>query len=82
MRGAAHGDRIALPDNRPAWPFAKIADHNAADLLPAAVVRPVGPGDEDALYEIESIRSFAGQEQPNDAMPDKTTILKFHHLLE
>ncbi len=37
---------------------------------------------EDALYEIESIRRFAGFSSVLDALPDETTILKFRHLLE
>ena len=37
---------------------------------------------EDALYEIESMRRFAGLDLTDDAMPDETTILKFRHLLE
>lgn len=40
------------------------------------------PGLEDALYEIESMRRFAGLELADDAMPDETTILKFRRLLE
>ena len=40
------------------------------------------PAMEDALYEIESMRRFAGLELTDDAMPDETTILKFRHLLE
>lgn len=37
---------------------------------------------EDALYEIESMRRFAGLELCEDRIPDETTILKFRHLLE
>ena len=39
------------------------------------------PAMEDALYEIESMRRFAGL-RLNEALPDETTILKFRHLLE
>ena len=39
------------------------------------------PAMEDALYEIESMRRFAGLSLSN-ALPDETTILKFRHLLE
>jgi IS5 family transposase len=35
---------------------------------------------EDALYEIESMRQFAGLKL--DRLPDETTILKFRHFLE
>jgi transposase, IS5 family len=40
------------------------------------------PGTEDALYEIESMRRFAGIELNEQAIPDETTILKFRRLLE
>jgi len=40
------------------------------------------PAMEDALYEIESMRRFAGLDLGDDAIPDETTILNFRHLLE
>lgn len=40
------------------------------------------PAMEDALYEIESMRRFAGLDLQDDAIPDETTILKFRHWLE
>jgi IS5 family transposase len=40
------------------------------------------PGAEDALCDIQSMRAFAGLELGRDAIPDKTTILNFRHLLE
>ncbi len=40
------------------------------------------PAMEDALYEIESMRRFAGLALCEDRIPDETTILKFRHLLE
>jgi IS5 family transposase len=40
------------------------------------------PGMEDALYDSESMRRFAGVELAEDAIPDETTILNFRHLLE
>ena len=40
------------------------------------------PGMEDALYEIESMRRFAGLELIDEALPDETTILKFRRFLE
>lgn len=39
------------------------------------------PAMEDALYEIESMRNFAGL-KITGAIPDETTILNFRHLLE
>ncbi len=40
------------------------------------------PAVEGALYEVESMRRFAGLNLTDDAMPDETTIIKFRHLLE
>jgi IS5 family transposase len=40
------------------------------------------PAMEEALYDMESMRRFAGIELIEDAVPDETTILKFRHLLE
>ena len=39
------------------------------------------PGMEDLLYELESVRRFAGL-RLTGALPDETTILKFRYLLE
>jgi IS5 family transposase len=40
------------------------------------------PQAEDALYDMESVRRFAGIELAEEAIPDETTILNFRHLLE
>lgn len=40
------------------------------------------PQAEDALYDIEPMRRFAGIELAEDAVPDESTILRFRHLLE
>lgn len=40
------------------------------------------PGMEEALYDIESMRRFAGIELVEEAVPDETTILNFRRLLE
>ena len=40
------------------------------------------PGAEEALYDIQSMRAFAGLDLGRDAIPDETTILNFRHLLE
>jgi transposase, IS5 family len=40
------------------------------------------PAAEDALYDSESMRRFAGIELAEDDIPDETTILRFRHLLE
>ncbi|MCP5080252.1 MAG: IS5 family transposase [Alphaproteobacteria bacterium] len=40
------------------------------------------PGAEEALYDIQSMRAFAGLELGHDAIPDETTILNLRRLLE
>jgi IS5 family transposase len=40
------------------------------------------PGAEEALYDMHSMRNFAGLDLAQDAIPDETTILNFRHLLE
>jgi IS5 family transposase len=37
---------------------------------------------EDALYDSQAMRSFAGIDRSVEAVPDATTLLKFRHLLE
>src|SRR5271157_4140125 len=37
---------------------------------------------EDALYDSQALRNFAGIDLSADAVPDATTLLKFRHLLE
>lgn len=39
------------------------------------------PAKEDALYEIESMRRFAGL-RLSDSLPDETITLNFHRVLE
>ena len=40
------------------------------------------PQAEDALYDMESMRRFAGLELAEETIPDESTILRFRHLLE
>lgn len=40
------------------------------------------PAAEDAIYDSESMRRFAGVELGEDTVPDESTILGFRHLLE
>ena len=40
------------------------------------------PAMEDALYDSESMRAFAGLDLSRDLVPDESTILRFRHLLE
>ena len=37
---------------------------------------------EDALFEVPTMRRFAGIDMISDRIPDETTILTFRHLLE
>jgi len=41
-----------------------------------------GPAAEEALYDMESMRQFAGIMLHDEPIPDETTILNFRHLLE
>ena len=40
------------------------------------------PGMEDALYEVASMRRFAGLNLDDEAIPDETTLVRFRHWLE
>lgn len=40
------------------------------------------PGAEEALYDSESMRRFAGLELGEDTIPDESSILRFRHLVE
>lgn len=42
----------------------------------------IDPEMEEALIEVHTMRRFAGIELISDPIPDETTILSFHHLLE
>jgi len=39
-------------------------------------------GAEEAIYDIQSMRAFAGLDLGRNSIPDETTILNFRHLLE
>ena len=72
MGSVAGGDRAALPDDGPAWPSADAAGDDAVDLFHAAGYALSDPAMKDALYEVESMRRFAGLDLTDDAMPDET----------
>lgn len=40
------------------------------------------PGAEEALYDMEVLRQFAGIDLGREPVPDETTICKFRHLME
>jgi IS5 family transposase len=80
--GAAGGaDRTALPQSGQRTATVGTGK-DAADLFSAAVVQPVRPQAEDAIYDSESMRRFARVELGDDVVPDESTILRFRHLLE
>ena len=58
------------------------SEHHAAHLRSSALVQPVRPRAEEALYDSPSLRRFAGVDLGRAPAPDETTILKFRHLLE
>lgn len=61
---------------RPAYPLATMLRIHCLQLF----YNLSDPAMEEALYEIESMRRFAGVRL--DRVPDETTILNFRHLLE
>jgi IS5 family transposase len=82
MDGSAGPDRSELPDLR----SPRSATDAAAAMLRIHFMQQwYALSDlamEDALYEIESMRRFAGLELNEDAISDETTILKFRRFLE
>ncbi len=72
--------------------YPKVGPHGGRRPFPLAVMLRIyclqqwynlsDPGAEEALYDIQSMRAFAGLELGRDAIPDETTILNFRHLLE
>jgi len=62
---------------RPAYPLTAMLRVHAMQLF----YNLSDPAMEDALYEIDSMRRFAGLDLTRN-LPDETTILKFRHLLE
>lgn len=62
---------------RPAYPLAAMLRVHVMQLF----YNLSDPAMEDALYEIDSMRRFAGLDLTRN-LPDETTILKFRHLLE
>ncbi len=61
---------------RPAYPLSAMLRVHCLQLF----YNLSDPALEDALYEVESMRRFAGLKL--DRIPDETTILNFRHLLE
>ena len=63
-------------DGRPPYPLSAMLRVHCMQLF----YNLSDPAMEDALYEIESMRQFAGLKL--DRLPDETTILNFRHFLE
>lgn len=64
-------------NGRPPYPLATMLRIHCMQLF----YNLSDPAMEDALYEIDSMRRFAGL-RLSDRLPDETTILNFRHLLE
>jgi len=54
---------------------------DAADLLVAAVIQPVGP-EVQGLYDSAALRGFVNIDLGREQVPVETTVCKFRHLLE
>ena len=67
---------------RARWPTTDSAGADAADLLPAAVVQPVGSGGGGSALRLGGDARFAGIDLGVEGAPDETTVCKFRHLLE
>ena len=59
----------------------RLAPHRLIDIRDPSEVYSAAEFREDALYEIASMRLFAGLSL-DGAIPDHTTIMNFRHLLE
>ena len=55
---------------------------DAADELHCHLVHLADAACEDALYDIAAFRDFCGIDLGRKRVPDTTTLLNFHHLLE
>jgi transposase, IS5 family len=69
--------RPAKATGRPGYPLSVMLRIHCMQLF----YNLSDPAMEDALYEIESMRRFAGLTL-SDSLPDESTILLFHHFLE
>ena len=81
VAAAAGGDRAALSEGGAGPP-----PHPLPRMLRIYFMQQwfnlSDPAMEDALYDSESMRRFAGIDLTTDLVPDETTILRFRHLLE
>ncbi len=68
--------KTSAQGGRPAYPLSAMLRVHCLQLF----YNLSDPALEDALYEVESMRRFAGLKL--DRIPDETTILNFRHLLE
>lgn len=72
MGSAAGSDRTALAEDGASWPSADVALDDVENLLHAAVVRAVGPGDGGCAVEdrVDAPRREAGPERRHNARRD------------
>jgi len=73
---ARHYAKVGSKGGRPPYPLSVMLRVHCLQLF----YNLSDPALEDALYEVESMRRFAGLKL--DRIPDETTILNFRHLLE
>src|SRR5437899_8122350 len=79
--GASDRDRAALPQSG-SGPSAAGLEKMLRIYFLRQWFNLSDPQAEDAIYDSESMRRFAGVELGDDVVPDETTILRFRHLLE
>jgi IS5 family transposase len=79
--GAVPADRAGL-SQAGQWPPAGLGSSGCCGLFSAAMVQPVGPEVEEALYDSLAMRRFVGIDLGREPVPDETTACRFRHLLE
>ena len=81
MVGAVRVDRAVLSEARQ-WPPADRGRADAADLFLQHWFNLSDPAVEEALYDSQTMRRFAGIDLGREPVPDETTMCRFRHLLE
>ncbi len=83
MAGTHRSDRAALPEDEQERRTTSLSHGNdAADPSAAAVIFAERPSDGRGLDRGAHHAPLCGIEMISDRIPDETTILAFHHLLE
>ena len=78
MGRAVRADRAVLSEAGQ-WPPAGRGRADAARLIPAAMVQPIDPAVEEALYGSLAMRRFVGIDLGREPVPDETTVCRFRH---